>query len=172
MENQNDPDLSRVILWSHFLELEFEDEEDREFGKVYYSRARNYMESSGWSSGIKETYVGICQAGIIGLFLFKIIPREHGENWFWVFVGDIPPAILPIAAGRNPGMALDTYIREMAEWVTAVDEGRPLDDLIPVNAPPTKEYADMLRGRLGSLHEHLVMDQYREDLDYDPDEER
>jgi hypothetical protein len=40
-----------------------------------------------------------------------------------------------------------------------------------VNAPPTREYANMLRGRLALLREHLLLDQYREDLDYDPDDE-
>lgn len=170
MKNQNDLDLSKVIPWDEFLELEFEDEEDRECGKLYYSRAQEYIESSSWCSKIDESYVGICQAEIIGQFLFKITPQGDVGKWFWVFVGNLPPAILPGAMGRNPGMALDAYIRAMALWVIAIDEGKPVDDLIPVNAPPTREYADMLRGRLALLRKHLLLDQYREDLDYHPED--
>jgi hypothetical protein len=171
MKNLSNPGLSRVIPWTEFLELEFEDEKDLEFGKVCYYRAQDYIKSYSWCSRIDESYVGICQAEIIGLFLFKINLQKEVGDWFWVFVGDIPPVILPVAVGRNPGMALDVYFREMSEWVDAVDEGRPVNDLIPVNAPPTKEYADMLRGRLGLIGEHILMGELKDDLDYDPNAE-
>ena len=85
-------------------------------------------------------------------------------------VGDIPPAILPIGAGSNAAMALDVYLGEMQEWVEAVDEGRSVEDLLPVNVPPTKEWADDLRGRLDFIDNKILLAEYRDQLGYDPDE--
>ena len=68
-------------------------------------------------------------------------------------------------------MALDAYLGKMQDWVDAVDEGRSVEDLLPVNAAPTKEYADLLRGRLEFIGERILMAEYRDQLGSDPDEE-
>lgn len=46
----------------------------------------------------------------------------------------------------------------MQDWVDAVNLGQPVENLIPVNAPPTKEYAAMLQSRLTFLKEQLLSD--------------
>jgi hypothetical protein len=51
----------------------------------------------------------------------------------------------------------------MSEWVDAVKNGRPVDELIPVNVPPTMEYADMLENRLNYLDTEILID-YKDDL--------
>ena len=166
-----EPNLSKVLPWQTLLAAEFDDQEDRECAADYYSRARGYLESHRWCRGIKESYVGMFYSQIVSVSLFKIDPGENIGDWMWVIVGDIPPATLPLAAGENPAMALDVYLGEMQEWVDAVDKGRSVEDLLPVNAPPTKEYADMLRGRLEFIGERILLAEYRDQLGYDPDEE-
>lgn len=62
------------------------------------------------------------------------------------------------------------YLGEMNRWVEVVDEGAPVDELLPVNALPTKEDADVLRRRLDFIGEKILMAEYKDDLGYDPDE--
>lgn len=166
-----EPDLSNVIPWETYLTFEIEDQEERECAEEYYLRAREFLESHRFCRGVKESYIGMYYCKIFGIFLFRVDAEKKYSEWIWAFVGDIPPAILPIGAGSNAAMALDDYLGEMQEWVDAVDEGRSVDDLLPVNAPPTKEYANLLRGRLEFIGERILMAEYRDQLGYDPDEE-
>jgi hypothetical protein len=107
---------------------------------------------------------------IFGVFLFKIKPAKDFSEWFWAFVGDIPPAVLSIGAGSNAAMALDAYLGEMDRWVEAVHEGESVEDLLPVNMPPTKEWADNLQRRLEFIGNKILLAEYRDQLGYDPDE--
>ena len=69
---------------------------------------------------------------------FNIHPlRRDVDELLWVVVGDIPPAYLVTDDAPDPVAALQAYIREMRRWIEAVRLGRPIADLIPVNALPT-----------------------------------
>jgi len=74
----------------------------------------------------------------------------------WVVVGDLPPAYLAHEPGDSWQDALRGYAEEMGEWVSAVGAGASVDDLIPVNVPATREYADMLASRLEFIRTRLV----------------
>ena len=74
----------------------------------------------------------------------------------WVVVGDVPSAYLVHEPGDSWQDALREYVAEMNSWVTAVRTGTSLDDVIPVNAPPTMEYANMLASRLDFIQTRLV----------------
>jgi hypothetical protein len=52
--------------------------------------------------------------------------------------------------------ALEGYMFEMTKWVEAIEQGKSVEDLIPVNAPPTAEYADPLRRRLDFLRSEIL----------------
>lgn len=74
----------------------------------------------------------------------------------WVIVGDLPPAYIVCDNAHTWQEALDAYAVEMMEWVKAVKEGRSIEDVIPVNVPPTVEYADMLESRCNLIWELFV----------------
>lgn len=96
------------------------------------------------------------------MFLINIEPSEPGvDDWLWVVVGDIPPAYLVTDNAPDPISALGAYNEVMQDWVDAVNQGQPVENLIPVNAPPTKEYATMLQSRLTFLKEQLLSDSTR-----------
>lgn len=44
----------------------------------------------------------------------------------------------------------------MQKWVAAVRSGQMVEQLIPVNAPPTRQYADMLDSRLAFIRDELL----------------
>lgn len=123
------------------------------------SAAANFIRSFSWSGELLALYQGFQEPGIVGVFLVQLSPSApEVDEWLWVVVGDFPPAYLVTDGSPTYVQAVEGYIEEMQRWVDAVREGDSVDELIPVNAPPTEEYADMLAGRLRSLKVALVDD--------------
>ena len=91
--------------------------------------------------------MGIPIPGVIGVFLIRITPAR-----------DVPPAYLVMDDAQHPAQALRLYIDEMQLWVDAVRGGQPTTDLIPVTAPATVNYADMLASRLAFLRDRVLSD--------------
>jgi hypothetical protein len=102
-------------------------------------------------------WVGEYIPGVIAIFLVELHRSEPDVDPFtWVIVGDLPPAYLnPVYCG-SPQAALRGYIEEMSAWVEAVQKGESTDDMIPVNAEPTKENATALTTRLRFLEREIL----------------
>lgn len=147
------PDLSKVkLLTPEALLLE----EGRELHE-YLSEARSFLLYYKWCKKILDEYLGIFVPGIIGVFLFKIVPTGNNvDEWVWVIVGDIPPAYLTCELCPNPTTALDGYIGAMSDWVNAASKGESVANLIPVNVPATPGNADLLRRRLAFLNKKIL----------------
>jgi hypothetical protein len=62
---------------------------------------------------------------------------------------------------------LDGYIGEMEAWIEAVENGRPTDELIPVNAAPTLQNAEALKSRLAFLEREILVELPGKDLEVD-----
>ena len=127
-------------------------------------RAEGYLRSFQWCERIEEAYFGLGVGGIVAVFLFRIRPTKPDvDEWLWVISGDLPPAYLVTDNAPNPASALQVYVELMGEWVDAVLGGRAVDHLIPVNVPPTAEWATNLQGRLKFLREE-ILSRHEEDL--------
>ena len=156
-----EPDLTKVIP---ITQLKGEDEDERRLLSQLVQDAKAYLSSFEWCGEIQEEYAGITVAGVIGVFLMHIAPaRPEVDEWLWVIVGDVPPAYITVDDCPNAATALDGYIGAMQEWVDAMKEGRSVDELIPVNAPATPAYAEMLESRLQFL-DSRILSEYKEDL--------
>jgi hypothetical protein len=117
-----------------------------------HDRARSYLLGQKWCFGIGETYFGDGIGRIVGIFLMEMKPLPTKiDPWLWVIVGGLPSAYLVIDTAPTPVEALRTYISLMREWVELAYQGRGARDVIPVNVPPTPEYAAMLESRLDVL---------------------
>jgi hypothetical protein len=150
---RTEPDLTKVVRWPQYLEGQANDK--AEITKMYEGASR-FMQSQKWCRSIEAGYVGVVHPGIIGVFLFQMSPSSIDiDRWIWVIVGDLPPAYIASDDCPDPAAALDGYIGEMDEWVDAVENGRPVDELIPVNVPATKENALKLKKRLDFLHQRI-----------------
>ena len=129
---------------------------DTKLCRELFNAATGYITSFKWCASVLETYVGYCVGGIVALVLFHIEPAQPNvDEWIWVIVGDLPYAYIA-PASPDPRDALEDYIDQMSRWVEAVHSGRPVDDLIPVNVPPTRDWAEALASRLAFLRERLV----------------
>ena len=148
------PDLSRLTRCS---DMTGENSDERAELQAMLVEARAFLGGFEWCIDIKECYFAIGVGGIVAVFLFSIVPEgDDTDDWVWVVVGDLPPAYIDVDTCPTPVSALDGYIGAMWEWVGAVRGGRPVDDLIPVNAPSTREYAEMLASRLDFLDREIL----------------
>jgi hypothetical protein len=140
-----------------------DDPEDTGLLRSMAGDAENYLRSFAWCRAINAKYFGAGVGGVIGIFLFGIVPSQAGvDQWLWVVVGDIPSAYLVTDVCKVPSEALAGYIREMKRWVELAKEGRSSSDVIPVNVPSTPEWASQLEPRLREL-EGVYIPRFRED---------
>ncbi|WP_282609453.1 hypothetical protein [Pelagibius sp. Alg239-R121] len=161
------PQIDEATVFSLEEAPKLLEKEDFEFFDDLVNRSREYLEAFRWCDRVVSVRVGIFDPGVLGVFLLEIeTSRPDVDELIWVIMGDLPPAYI---AEQNPGScpnaacALDGYVRAMMDWVEAVEEGRSVAKLIPVNAPPTKEWAKYLRVRLEFIEQSILTD-YKEFL--------
>ncbi len=119
--------------------------------------AKNFLLSHTWCQEIAGEYLAFAVTGVIGVFLFDIVPsRPEVDSTLWVITGDLPPAYLVTDDAESWQEALEGYVYEMRRWVNAVRNHESLDDIIPVSAEPTLKHAEMLEGRLDFIQKNLI----------------
>jgi hypothetical protein len=140
------------------LDKLFEEEEEEAASLCDMAEeAQSYLESFPWCTSIEEGYFGDGVPDAVAVFLFRIEPsRPNIDRWFWVIVGDLPPAYLLTHISKTPSQALGGYIEEMSKWVALAKEGRSSDKVIPVDAPSTPQNAEDLEERLQVLARDVV----------------
>ncbi|MBJ6985755.1 hypothetical protein [Luteimonas sp. MC1750] len=125
--------------------------------RAYAKEATDFLLSKRWCRSVSSLDLGCSIAGIFGVFLAQIKPNHPEiDEQLWVVVGDLPPAYLVCDSAANWQEALAAYVSEMRQWVEAASLGQSVEDLIPVNVPPTKEHASQLATRLDFLHERFI----------------
>jgi hypothetical protein len=154
-------DLSKVVP---VADLRGEDADDTNELLDLHRKATDYILSFKWCRNVREDYHGLGIGGVFAVCLLRIEATSAGvPEWLWVVIGDLPPAYLCTDDAPNPASALDSYIGEMQRWIRAVKNKAPLDEVIPVNAPATLEYAKMLESRLEFL-DREVLSHHKKDL--------
>lgn len=131
--------------------------EQRELAAML-QEALEFVTGFRWCKGVQSTYVGFWIDGVIAVFLLAVDnAASPQDDLLWVVVGDVPPAYLVAQDGpENPAQALQEYLELVSQWVDAVKAGASITDLIPVNAPPTVEYAEMLASRVEYLRSEVL----------------
>jgi hypothetical protein len=121
------------------------------------TEARDFIGSQDWCEHIDHQYFAYGVSGVVAVFLFQITSRfEDVDDSLWGIVGDLPPAYIVVEDNPTVADALDAYCSEMEAWVEAVEKGESVEDLIPVNAPATSDYAGQLKGRLQFLRSKIL----------------
>ena len=141
---------------------EIENPEVQEFAQ----RAIAFVRGFRWCREVTACTLGFAVAGVVGIFRVDLVPGASADPTVWVIVGDLPPAHIAYEPDDSWQDALRGYVTEMRLWTEAAAAGGDVSELIPVNAPPTAEYAAMLSGRLDFLERRLI-DVDRESLEGD-----
>jgi hypothetical protein len=119
--------------------------------------AEAYLLEAPWCFSIRSTKMAWSLAPKIGVFAITIEPANPDIiAEFWVIVGDLPPAYLPLERALHWQDALELYCNGMQMWVDAVREGRSVAELIPVAVAPTMDHADLLQLRLDFIRNHFL----------------
>jgi hypothetical protein len=119
--------------------------------------ATDFLRGFAWSGTIRRRSLGLGVGGVVAVFLFEIEPAHPDvDARLWVVVGDLPPAYLVTDHAPTARDALTGYVEQMSRWVDAAKSGDSVDDLIPVNVPPTPENADLLERRLAFLRDTFL----------------
>ena len=119
--------------------------------------ALKFIDSQKWCKQVIDVKFDRGWGYIMSVFFLTIDPthKEIPEH-LWVIVGDLPPAYIDVEDNPNGACAINGYVMEMEKWVHNVLRGEPVDKLIPVNAPPIKKYAKMLRSRLNIIKKDIL----------------
>ena len=121
------------------------------------TEVEEFLSGNHWCKGIDESYLAYGIGGVIAVFLFKIVPSSPDiDKCLWVIVGDLPSAYIVTEDSPTAADAIEAYCSEMDAWVEAVETGESVEELIPVNAPSTPDFASQLKGRLEFLRDKVV----------------
>src|SRR5215831_10766420 len=124
---------------------------------AFADQARAFLLSHAWCETVTSLQLAWATAGILGVFLAEVVGSKPGVDQFlWVVVGDLPPAYLVRDDAPTWHEALRCYVTEMRKWVAAVRAGASTREVIPVNAPSTPEYANLLEARLKFVTEEIL----------------
>jgi hypothetical protein len=119
--------------------------------------AHAYLLSFKWCKSIRRAWFGWGVGGICAVLLFELEPGSPKvDKLLWVIVGDLPPAYLVADESPTPLAALRNYVKLMQDWVDTVKAGKSVDHCIPVNAPTTLEYAQLLNRRLKFIRKEFL----------------
>jgi hypothetical protein len=137
--------------------IEGEDALDTRLLKEMATEARDFISSHDWCEQVDQQYLAFGIGGVVAAFLVQITPgSEDVDTFLWVIVGNLPPAYIVALDNPTAADALDAYCSEMESWVEAVEKGESVEDLIPVNVPPTPDWARELSGRLLYLRSEVL----------------
>jgi hypothetical protein len=121
------------------------------------SDAAEFLAGQRWCSRIGTGWLSFAIPGVLGIFLFEVVGNsEKVPPKVWVVVGDVPSAYIALPADSGWQDVLAGYVFEMRRWVTAVQSGLSVSELIPVGVTPTREHAEMLAGRLDFIQSDLL----------------
>ena len=117
-----------------------------------------YISSFAWCPEIQSISYEDGVPGIVAVFIVSFQTPIEGtsDDRLWIVIGDLPSAYLVMDAGGCVRETLYSYCDLMTDWVTAVRTHSSLDDVFPVRADPTEEFAAMLDHRVKYLRQHII----------------
>ena len=155
-DSDNSAPVPGVVPVDH---MRGEDDDETALLRDMVEQAGQYIQSFSWCDSIISSYFAGGVGKVFAIFLFKIkTSRPNVDPWEWIFVGDVPPAYLPLKDAPSKMAAFDAYLAGMGRWVTVARQGQEPeseDRCPPVNIPATPERADKLDIRLRILSDTI-----------------
>ena len=132
-------------------------EEDTVLLRGMYTQCVEYIQSFQWAPPIKSVCLAYGAGGVLAVFLVTFLrPIGDEDSQLWVVVGDLPAAYMVVDEAKTVDEALLIYCEMMSCWAEAVLGNRPLDNVFPVAAAPTKLNAELLISRITFIRRQIV----------------
>jgi len=121
------------------------------------AQAWAFMDPRNLTVPVAELVLAFGVAPILGLFLARFEPGGRPEDAErWVVVGDLPSMHFETDDTPTPALALQLYCAIAQDWADNVLAGRDLSESYPIEVAPTREYAEMLLGRVDFIRTKLI----------------
>ena len=131
--------------------------EDSQLLKTMAKEARRYLLAHRWCPPVNRLFLAHGIGGVAAVFYVEFArPIDGGDKELWVIVGDLPSAYLVTDEINTPYAALQSYCALMDDWIRAVRDSKPLDEVFPVEVTPTLESAEKLASRIRFLRENVI----------------
>ncbi|WP_156993486.1 hypothetical protein [Terriglobus sp. TAA 43] len=129
-----------------------DDEVDTVLLRDMAQRAESFLQAFKWCRNLTEGKFVDGYGGIFALFLFRADIDKIGEGVdLWVFIGDVPTAYLEAKDFPVARDAAKRYLDGVREWVVAVRNNTPLNELIPIAHAKDSQSLDELERKLDTL---------------------
>ena len=137
--------------------IDYESGEEVRLLKALTDEAWSFARSYRWTPPIADLVLAFGLAPIIGLYLMRFEPGGKPEDAErWVVVGDLPSMHFETDDTPTPALALQLYCAIAQDWADTVLEGRDLSQSYPIPIAPTREHAEMLKGRIDYIRTKLI----------------
>ena len=137
--------------------IQGEDALETEELKAMLDGAKAYVSSFDWCPQVRQAFMGLGIGGVLGVYLLEFCEPIRGQDdYLWVVEGDVPSAYLVVDDAEDAVAALAIYCHLMEDWCNAVAAGNSLDEVYPVDAPPDREHARMLRHRIAFIRSKII----------------
>jgi hypothetical protein len=138
-------------------DIDYESAEELELLQALTKDAWSFVRSYRWNPPIADLVLAFGVAPIVGVFLMRFAPGGRPEDAErWVVVGDLPSMHFETDDARTPAVALDLYCAIAEDWADTVLAGGDLAECYPIPVAPTREHAEMLKGRVESLRKSFI----------------
>ncbi|PIE23249.1 MAG: hypothetical protein CSA62_08545 [Planctomycetota bacterium] len=136
--------------------MQGENEEDTRLLKGLFAEATRFLKAHSWCREIEDARFAFGIGGVVAIFLFRIVPAGHSDDFLWLIVGDMPTHYLSPDEVSGPRAVMERYIRLMEDWIRAVRTGVEPDVILTVEVPTDEEHADLLAGRMDFLEREVL----------------
>lgn len=141
-------------------DIDYESEEEVARLNELKDEARRFVMSFRWAPAIADMVLAFGVAPILSLFLIRfaqgLAGEGRGDTELWVVVGDLPSIYFETEEARSPSAALQLYCAIAQDWADSVLARRDLSDCYPIEVAPTREHAEMLKGRIETIRESFL----------------
>lgn len=129
---------------------EGDSDEDTRLTRADLAKARRFVMKQTGCEQIGREFWGGGVGKICTVWLFELLAgNRDSDPWVWAVVGGLPSGIISARTNSDPVQVLQAYIEAMGRWVVAARYGQDVSGLMPVQAAPTPEMADLLDRKLG-----------------------
>jgi len=121
-------------------------------------KAKVFLNYQKWCGKVLDGWLYKGWSDVLGVFYFRLEPAMPDvPDFVWIIQGDAPPpAYIDAEDNPNGACALDAYVREVQKWINAVNDGRPVDDLMPVFYAPDKAMAEIVQNRMDMIRKEML----------------
>ncbi|MBX3482701.1 hypothetical protein [Phenylobacterium sp.] len=143
--------------WPVGLDIDYESDEEVAAIGALTAEARAFVDAATWSMPVEDLVFAFGVAPILGLYLLRFLPGGRPEDCErWVVVGDLPFMHFETDDTPTPALALQLYCAIAQDWADNVMDGHDLSESYPIPVAPTREYAEMLLGRVDFIRTRLI----------------